>query len=175
MTDKSTPENQGRPREGFETRSPGSGGPRKKAGRVSQRRELAIVTLGMAASIAGLGGLLAANPPSWAVSQADVRQAITTEAAVTPGQSASTQNNAIRPSSGTDDDSAGASAGARSDADRDEVETVQASAQQQASRQAARREARRAARQSLRQPAQQSTPVYSAPTQTSPSAVSQGS
>ena len=38
----------------------------KKARRVSQRRELAVVTLGAVASIAGLGGFLAANPPSWA-------------------------------------------------------------------------------------------------------------
>lgn len=37
----------------------------KKARRVSQRRELAVVTLGAVASIAGLGGFLAANPPSW--------------------------------------------------------------------------------------------------------------
>jgi hypothetical protein len=37
----------------------------KKARRVSQRRELVVVTLGAVASIAGLGGFLAANPPSW--------------------------------------------------------------------------------------------------------------
>jgi hypothetical protein len=35
-----------------------------KSRRVSQRRELAVVTLGMVASIAGLGGPLAADPPS---------------------------------------------------------------------------------------------------------------
>jgi hypothetical protein len=46
-------------------RNPGDKGP-KKAQRVSQRRELAVVTLGAVASIAGLGGFLAANPPSWA-------------------------------------------------------------------------------------------------------------
>jgi len=37
----------------------------KKAQRVSQRRELVVVTLGAVASIAGLDGFLAANPPSW--------------------------------------------------------------------------------------------------------------
>ena len=41
-----------------------SKGPKKKVRRVSQRRELAVVTLGAAAAITGLGGLLAANPPS---------------------------------------------------------------------------------------------------------------
>lgn len=39
---------------------------RPKARRVSQRKELAVVTLGMVAAISGVGGLLAANPPSWA-------------------------------------------------------------------------------------------------------------
>lgn len=43
-----------------------SKGPKKKSRRVSQRRELAVVTLGAVATITGLGGLLAANPPSWA-------------------------------------------------------------------------------------------------------------
>jgi len=43
-----------------------SKGPKKKVRRVSQRRELAVVTLGAVATITGLGGLLAANPPSWA-------------------------------------------------------------------------------------------------------------
>src|SRR5215210_5439503 len=37
----------------------------KKARRVSQRRELVVVTLGAVTSIAGLGGFLAANPPGW--------------------------------------------------------------------------------------------------------------
>ena len=37
----------------------------KKARRVSQRRELVVVTLGAVASIAGLGGFLAANSPGW--------------------------------------------------------------------------------------------------------------
>ena len=42
-----------------------SKGLKKKVRRVSQRRELAVVTLGAVATITGLGGLLAANPPSW--------------------------------------------------------------------------------------------------------------
>ena len=37
----------------------------KKARRVSQRRELVVVTLGAVASIAGLGGFAARNPPGW--------------------------------------------------------------------------------------------------------------
>ena len=36
----------------------------RKARRVSQRKELAIVTLGAVAAITGVGGLLAASPPS---------------------------------------------------------------------------------------------------------------
>ena len=34
--------------------------------RVSQRKELAVVTLGMVAAITGVGGLLAASPPGGA-------------------------------------------------------------------------------------------------------------
>jgi hypothetical protein len=37
-----------------------------KAPRVSQRKELAVVTLGAVAAITGVGGLLAASPPSGA-------------------------------------------------------------------------------------------------------------
>ncbi len=37
-----------------------------KARRVSQRKELAVVTLGAVAAITGVGGLLAASPPSGA-------------------------------------------------------------------------------------------------------------
>ena len=64
------PNNQNPRLHDFETgrsqrRNPGDKSP-KKARRVSQRRELAVVTLGAVASIAGLGGFLAANPPSWA-------------------------------------------------------------------------------------------------------------
>jgi hypothetical protein len=55
---------------GFETGRSQRRDPRdrgaKKAWRVSQRRELVVVMLGAVASIAGLGGFLAANPPSWA-------------------------------------------------------------------------------------------------------------
>jgi hypothetical protein len=39
---------------------------RPKARRVSQRKELVVVTLGMVAAISGVGGLMAANSPSWA-------------------------------------------------------------------------------------------------------------
>jgi hypothetical protein len=42
---------------------------RKKPRRVSQRRELTVVTLGAVAAISGLGGFLAANPPAWAIAQ----------------------------------------------------------------------------------------------------------
>ena len=64
------PKNQNPRPQDFETgrsqrRGPRDKGP-KKAQRVSQRRELAVVTLGAVAAIAGLGGFLAANPPSWA-------------------------------------------------------------------------------------------------------------
>jgi hypothetical protein len=43
---------------------PESGTP--KARRVSQRKELVVVTLGVVAAIFGVGGLMAANSPSWA-------------------------------------------------------------------------------------------------------------
>jgi hypothetical protein len=39
---------------------------RPKARRVSLRKELVVVTLGVVAAISGVGGLMAANSPSWA-------------------------------------------------------------------------------------------------------------
>jgi type IV secretory pathway VirB10-like protein len=58
MTQDGSPEHQKPPA--------GREGPGKQIRRVSQRKELAVVTLGMVAAISGVGGLLAANPPSWA-------------------------------------------------------------------------------------------------------------
>lgn len=164
MTEKNSPENRNRLSGDFQTASSERRGVRKKTGRVSQRRELAIVTLGAVAAITGLGGILAANPPGWAVSDTNARPSVTAQAATPLAQSAAARDSAGRPSSNTDD----TSASERSDTGQDEA--AQASAQQPASQQAARREARRAARRDLRQ----SAPVYSAPTP-APSAVSQGS
>jgi hypothetical protein len=58
MTQDGSPEHQKPPA--------GREGPGKQIRRVSQRKELDVVTLGMVAAISGVGGLLAANPPSWA-------------------------------------------------------------------------------------------------------------
>ena len=57
----------------------------KKAQRVSQPRELAVVTLGAVASIAGLGGLLAANPPSWATTPENATRETAATAEANPG------------------------------------------------------------------------------------------
>ena len=50
--------------EGFQRNGPKTA--THKARRVSQRKELAVVTLGAVAAITGVGGLLAASPPSGA-------------------------------------------------------------------------------------------------------------
>lgn len=50
-------------------RTEGSKSKRPGSRRVSHRRELAIVTLGMVASITSLSGILAANPPSFVNTQ----------------------------------------------------------------------------------------------------------
>ena len=50
--------------EGFQRNGPKTA--TYKARRVSQRKELAVVTLGAVAAITGVGGLLAASPPSGA-------------------------------------------------------------------------------------------------------------
>jgi len=68
MTEKRMPKEQSTPLDGFETGRFESKGSRKKAYRVSQRRELIVVTLGAVAAITGLGGVLASNPPGWATS-----------------------------------------------------------------------------------------------------------
>jgi hypothetical protein len=68
MTEKRMPKEQSTPLDGFETGRFESKGSRKKAHRVSQRRELIVVTLGAVAAITGLGGVLASNPPGWATS-----------------------------------------------------------------------------------------------------------
>jgi hypothetical protein len=59
-----TSQNQNSRLESFETGSPKSKGSKKKGRRVSQRKELAVVTLGAVAAIAGISGFLAASPPS---------------------------------------------------------------------------------------------------------------
>ncbi|HEX6710222.1 MAG TPA: hypothetical protein VF068_07795 [Rubrobacter sp.] len=61
-----------------ERRRPPAGreGVEKKVLRVSHRKELAVVTLGMVAAISGVGGFLAENPPSWATG---VESATTTQ------------------------------------------------------------------------------------------------
>ncbi len=67
MTEKRLPKEHSTPLENFETGRSGSEGSRKKARRVSQRRELVVVTLSAVAAITGLGGVPAANPLGWAV------------------------------------------------------------------------------------------------------------
>jgi hypothetical protein len=68
MSEKRLPKEQSTPLDSFKTRPLESKSPRKKAHRVSQRRELIVVTLGAVAAITGLGGVLAPSPPSWATS-----------------------------------------------------------------------------------------------------------
>ena len=71
----------------FETGGKGAGPEKKKGRRVSPRRELAVVTLGAVAAITGLGGFLAANPPSWALAPETATQETASEAA-TPAEPA---------------------------------------------------------------------------------------
>src|SRR5215212_2251608 len=68
MSEKRLPKEQSTPLDSFDTRRLESKGSRKKAHRVSQRRELIVVTLGAVAAITGLGGVLASNPPGWMTS-----------------------------------------------------------------------------------------------------------
>jgi hypothetical protein len=68
MTEKRMPKEQSTPLDGFETGRFESKASRKKTHRVSQRRELIVVTLGAVAAITGLGGVLASNSPGWATS-----------------------------------------------------------------------------------------------------------
>ena len=62
-----TEPNQQRIEGGFGKADPKTGRPKTR--RVSQRKELAVVTLGAVAAIAGVGGLLAASPPSGIASE----------------------------------------------------------------------------------------------------------
>jgi hypothetical protein len=74
----------------------------KKARRVSQRRELAVVTLGTVASIAGLGGFLAANPPSWATAPENATPEIAVTAQADPGGASHSDDVAIQRQTGAD-------------------------------------------------------------------------
>lgn len=147
--------------------STGREGPGEKVRRVSQRRELAVVTLGMVASIAGLGGVLAANPPGWAISQANAQPAITARESTV--QEATTPANTASAKAGHDKAqhlhkkaqrraraSEVASADTNSTSTSKQEETTQAPVRRQTV-------------------ARRTTPVYSAPTQTPSAAVSQGS
>jgi len=89
MTEKRLPKEQNAPLENFETGRSGSKGSKKKARRVSQRRELVVVTLGAVAAITGLGGVLAANPPGWATSS-DTTAPETSATEPSPAESAPT-------------------------------------------------------------------------------------
>ena len=68
MTEKRLPKEQSTSLDSFETGRFESKASRKKTHRVSQRRELIVVTLGAVAAITGLGGVLASSPPGWATS-----------------------------------------------------------------------------------------------------------
>ena len=70
---------------------PENEGPKKRARRVSQRRELAVVTLGAVASMTGIGGLLAANPPGWTTAAEIAKTAITAPQASAPAPVEQTQ------------------------------------------------------------------------------------
>ena len=148
-------------------------GVRRKTGRVSQRRELAAVTLGAVAAITGLGGILAANPPSWATTAANAQSAVTTQATTTGSQSAPALESTIRVApNAKNKESASAKDTSKKIQDKTgqaQAKAAQAAAQQQANEQAAAQQA--VAQQATQQPA----PVYSAPTQAPAGAVSQGS
>ena len=158
MTERRSPDDQRPLPGGFETGNPRKKGSGKKTRRVSQRRELAIVTLGVVASITGLGGVLAANPPGWAISEAKAQSAVAARESSAPASSSSSSTRAIRPSSGTK----AAAANAESTPAPDPSETAQAPV-------------RPSIQQPVQRSVQQSTPVYSAPTQDPAAAVSQGS
>lgn len=96
MTGNNFPVNQSPSTERSQNAGSKHAGIRNKIGRVSQRRELAAVTLGAVAAITGLGGVLAANPPSWARTGANAQPSITTQATTTSSQSASSREGTIR-------------------------------------------------------------------------------
>lgn len=139
MTGGRSPDNQRPLQESFETGRSRRDGTGKKVRRVSQRRELAIVTLGVVASITGLGGVLAANPPSWAVSEANAQPDATTQEADVSANSSSLQSDTAGLSSGTES----TSTAARPTPAPDQRETSQAPAR----------------RSSIQQLVQRSTPV----------------
>ncbi|MGI9050954.1 MAG: hypothetical protein ACR2GU_16530 [Rubrobacteraceae bacterium] len=173
-----------------EDQAPLSGGSRagrKKIRRVSQRKELAVVTLGAVASITGIGGFLAANPPGWAVSDASARPAITTAGATThettalkdAAQKAATTAQTVstpkRIATGSSrQQQAAKEKAARQQATREQAAKNQA-AKEQAVQQAAPEQA--AAQQAAQQQAaaQQAAPVYSAPSQAPAATQTQGS
>ncbi|QIN78202.1 hypothetical protein GBA65_06405 [Rubrobacter marinus] len=131
-----------------------------KARRVSPRKELAVVTLGMVAAISGVGGLLAANPPSWAN---------TPEPAAVAVEQTTVQQEAAR------------EAAARAETARQEAEQAvagqegaeQAAAEQYAAEQAAAQAAQQAAAEQAALAQQQA--AYSAQPRGNAAAVSQGS
>lgn len=150
MTENNSPERRqptGSPQNAGSKRA----GIRNKIGRVSQRRELAAVTLGAVAAITGLGGVLAANPPSWATTAANAQSSITTQA-TTSSQSAPARESTIRVASDT--------------------KNKESASAKEASKKA---QAQKTAQAAAQQAAQQAAPVYSAPTQAPAGAVSQGS
>lgn len=79
MTEKRLPEDKGPLPGGRETGRSGGRRPGKKVRRVSQRRELAVVTLGAVAAITGLGGVMATNSPGWATTAATTPAEMTAE------------------------------------------------------------------------------------------------
>ena len=138
-----------------------------KARRVSPRKELAVVTLGMVAAISGIGGLLAANPPSWAAETAAVSVEQTT---AQQGEKDAWQAS----------EEAAREAAARAEAARKEPEQAAqqngaqgAEASQSAAEQYAAEQA--AAQAAAEQAALEQQAVYSAQPQGAAAAVSQGS
>ena len=163
---------------------------RPKARGVSQRKELAVVTLGMVAAISGVGGLLAANPPSWAATPAPA--AVTAqETPDTRGQEEAEQAARRASEEAARQEEAAREAEARVEAARKESgraaqqnEAQQAGADQAAAEQAATEQAAEqyAAEQAAAQAAaeqaaveQQQQATFSAEPQGTAAAVSQGS
>ena len=172
---------------------PGSGKP--KARRVSPRKELAVVTLGMVAAISGVGGLLAANPPSWATtaepaavsveqtSAQEAEQREAEQAAQRASQEAARQKGAAREAAARaqtarkeSEQAAQRNEAREAEADlsaAEQAEADRAAAEQYAAEQAA---AQAAAQQAAaEQAALEQQAVYSAQPQGAAAAVSQGS
>jgi hypothetical protein len=156
MTQERSPEGR-RPRAGRE-------GVDKKVLRVSHRKELAVVTLGMVAAISGVGGFLAENPPSWATG---VESATTTQQTRGQATEQGTVRRALQRANGQQETARGAAARVVSARN----ESGQAARRQR--KDARRAEAKRAARQQ-QQAVYSAQPKASAST-ASASAVSRGS